>query len=464
MKIFTKKKKYNWEIFVAPIFFIGIGMIFYLYRLDISFFVLLPLLFIYAKFLRRIEKLPPPSILLILTSLIIIVFFVIKIIFKLPGFWLPAVGFGILITLLFDNLEISLLFSIFLSFLAASLTGGNFSFCISLFCASFLASMLSFRIRRRTQIIKAGFWGGLIQYGIIFLMNNFPYLPEKISFSQIEDLSNCVGCGVISSIIVIGILPIFEFIFGVVTNISLLELSDFNHPLLRRMILEAPGTYQHSLVVAHLAESAAEAIGANSLLARVGAYYHDIGKILKSQYFVENQIPYRDTHKTLKPSISKLIIINHVKDGVELAKKYRLNPRIIDFIQQHHGKSLVYYFYQRAKEINQHEHLEEDYRYPGPLPQSKEVAIVSLADTIEAVSRTLEEPTPKRIGELVKEVVRKKFLEGELDESGLTLSDLDKIIKSFTHILNAVFHTRVVYPKDESSDKKSAKSKEDKDK
>ena len=463
MKIFIRRRKLKGEFFLALLLFAFVGVIFYLYNLDISFLALLPLLFIYAKFLRKIEKLPSSFNLLILTLLIIIVFFIIAVIFKLSAFWLPAIGFGILITLLFDNLELSFLFCVFLSFLSASLTNKDFSVAISLFSSSFLASMLSFRIRRRTQIIKAGILAGLMQFIVVFLVHNFPSF-KNFNFTHLEELGICVGGGIVSSVVIVGILPIFEFIFGVVTNISLLELSDFNHPLLRKMILEAPGTYQHSLIVANLAEAASEAIGANSLLARVGAYYHDIGKILKPQYFVENQIPYRDTHKSLKPSISKLIIINHVKEGIELAKKYRLNPRIIDFIQQHHGRSLVYYFYHQAKRLDFQKNWEEEFRYPGPLPQSKEVAIVALADTIEAVSRTLEEPTPKRIEELVKDVVRKKFLEGELDESGLTLSDLNKIIKSFIHILNATFHTRIVYPSDENSDKKSAKHKENKNK
>jgi putative nucleotidyltransferase with HDIG domain len=241
----------------------------------------------------------------------------------------------------------------------------------------------------------------------------------------------------------------------------LLELSDFNHPLLKKMILEAPGTYQHSLVVANLAEAAAESIGANPLLCRVGAYYHDVGKIIKPHYFVENQIPYRDVHKNLKPSISKMIIINHVKEGAELAKKYRLRQTIIDFITEHHGRSLVYYFYQRAKELHDQQDHEEEYRYPGPRPQSKEIAIVSLADTIEAFSRTMEEPTPARIKEMVKDVVRKRFTEGELDESELTLKDLERITESFVRILNAIFHTRINYPQN-GSDKKSSKNQDNK--
>jgi hypothetical protein len=339
--------------------------------------------------------------------------------------------------------------------------GGNFNVLISLLCASLVSSMLVFRVRRRFEVIKAGVLAGIVQFFIAFLMEREQsfFILSNLDFNL---LKICLLNGLISSVVVLGVLPIFEYIFKVVTNISLLELSDFNHPLLRRLILEAPGTYQHSLVVANLSEAAAEAIGANSLLARVGAYYHDIGKVLKPEYFIENQIPYRDIHKKLKPSMSKLIIINHVKEGVELAKKYRLNPRIIDFITQHHGRSLVYYFYHKAMQLEPKTEQEEEYRYPGPKPQSKETAIVSLADTVEASSRTLEEPTPSRIEEMVKEVVRRKFMEGELDESNLTLKDLEEISRQFIRVLNAIFHTRINYPKDEDRNSKQTESKEGK--
>ncbi|HOX55027.1 MAG TPA: HDIG domain-containing protein, partial [Candidatus Omnitrophota bacterium] len=198
-------------------------------------------------------------------------------------------------------------------------------------------------------------------------------------------------------------------------NISLLELSDFNHPLLRKMILEAPGTYQHSLLVGNLAEAASEAVGANSLLARVGAYYHDIGKIEKAEYFSENQIHFQSKHDKLQPTMSRLIITNHIKEGVELGRKYRLNPMIIDFITQHHGTSVIYYFYRKAiqgiEESNQSQ--EEVFRYPGPKPQKKETAIVLLADAAEAASRTLSEPTAERLEEIVKKEIIKNSLMGK---------------------------------------------------
>lgn len=463
MKIFTDKRNLRLgSIFIPLGFFIIILYLFDQYSIDFSPIFIAVILYVYAKFLRKMEDLPSYIDLLLLAGIGVIIALLASVTFKQSGYAIPAIGFVMLITLLFNNLELALLFSIFIASLSGSIQGGNFNIMIALFSSSICVAMLSYRIRRRSQIIRAGILSGLIQFFVAFIVEN----PQTILMvSSVKNLFKlCLLNGTISSIIIIGVLWIFEFIFKVVTNISLLELSDFNHPLLRKMILEAPGTYQHSLVVANLAEAAAEEIGVNSLLARVGAYYHDIGKILKPHYFVENIIPYRDVHKDLKPSISKLIIVKHVKEGVELAHKYRLNPRIIDFIEQHHGKSLVYYFYQRAKELepDKEREYEEEYRYPGPRPQSKEVAIVSLADTIEALTRTLEEPTPSRIEELVREVVKKKFMEGELDESNLTMRELEKITKSFIRVLNAIFHTRINYSKNGSTNKKSTKTKEDK--
>jgi len=463
MKLLFKKNDFHiGSILLGAGFFLVIGALFFIYSIDFTPIILALILFIYARSVRKIEGLPSYVDLLLLTSMAVIITLVTMITFKMSGYAVSAIGFIILVTLLFDNLELSLIFAIFISTLVGSVEAGNFNVTLSLFCASTCAAMFSHRIRRRSQIIRAGIIGGLLQFFVALVVEQskdlFMLTPINLNLLQLNVLN-----GLISSIIVIGILPIFEYIFKVVTNISLLEMSDFNNPLLRKMILEAPGTYQHSLVVANLAEAAAESIGANSLLARVGSYYHDIGKIPKANYFVENLMPYRDVHKDLKPSISKMIIMNHVKEGVDLGIKHRLNPRIVDFIAQHHGSSLVYFFYQRAKELDpeREKEYQEEYRYPGPRAQSKEVAIVGLADTIEAVSRTLEEPTPARIKEMVADVVRRKFMEGELDESNLTLRDLERMTQSFVRVLNAIFHTRVSYPKDESTNKKSPKNKED---
>jgi len=465
MKIFTAKKKFDLKLTLLTIaFFITTTFLFSLYNIDFSPLILVIILAIYLKYFYRQKNLPSYLDLLLLVSFAILIVLLTTVIFnKLFPLSIPAIGFIILVTILFDNLQLSFLFSIFLSTLAASVLKGNMGLLVgaSLLSASLMAALLSYRVRTRSKIIKAVLYAGIVQFCVAFIVKRSQAL-YSLPFSDIDLIKGC-SFSIVFSSIVIAFLPVFEYVFRVVTNISLLELSDFNHPLLKRMILEAPGTYQHSLVVANLAESASEAIGANPLLARVGAYYHDIGKIPKAHYFVENQIPYRDVHKDLKPSISKLIIINHVKEGIELAKKYRLNPKIVDFIAQHHGKSLVYYFYQRAKEMEPLSEHEEEYRYPGPRPQSKEIATVSLADTIEALSRTLEEPTPSRIEEMVKDLVRKKFIEGELDESDLTLKDLEKIAESFVRILNAIFHTRINYPQN-GANKKSSKSQENKSK
>ncbi|MCK4912739.1 MAG: HDIG domain-containing protein [Candidatus Omnitrophica bacterium] len=459
--IVGKEVKFN-NLFIGLIFFAAASFIFFIYAINFSLLITALILFVYVRFVRKLDDLPSYLNLSILGAIAILIPLFTVITFKMSGYGVAAIGFIMLVTLLFNNLEFSFILALFISFLSASIDGGNFNVGISLFAGSLVGAMLSYRIRRRFQVIRAGFFAGLVQFIVAFLMEREQsfFVLSGMDFNL---LKLCLFNGVISSFIVLGILPVFEYIFKVVTNISLLELSDFNHPLLRKLILEAPGTYQHSLVVANLSEMATESIGANSLLARVGAYYHDIGKMVKPDYFVENLVNYRDVHKNLKPSMSKLIIFNHVKDGVDLAAKHHLNPKIIDFISQHHGRTLVYYFYQRAKELEPDGKHEEEYRYPGPRPQIKEIAIVALADAIEALSRTLEEPNPSRIEEMVREVVKKRFMEGELDESNLTLKELEKITQSFIRILNAIFHTRINYPKDDSNrDNKSAKSKENK--
>jgi putative nucleotidyltransferase with HDIG domain len=254
-----------------------------------------------------------------------------------------------------------------------------------------------------------------------------------------------------------GVMPLLEDLFKITTDITLLELSDMNHPLLKQMVLKAPGTYHHSLMVGNLAEAAAETIGANSLLARVGAYYHDVGKIEKAEYFSENQTNAKSLHDKLTPSMSRLIITNHVKDGVEFAKKYRLKKDILDFIEQHHGTSLVHYFFQKALERVEDETMlkEEGFRYQGPKPQTKEAAIVLLADSVEAASRTLGNPTPSRVEELAHRIVNNKFIDGQLDECELTLRDLNKIANVFVRVLIGVLHSRVEYPSDTNEKIKS---------
>ena len=252
--------------------------------------------------------------------------------------------------------------------------------------------------------------------------------------------------GLICSISAIGLLPYFESVFGITSAIRLLELTNPNHPLLRRLLMETPGTYHHSIMVGNLAEAAADAVGADGLLARVGATFHDIGKVKRPIFFVENQLGADNPHDKIAPSLSTLIITAHVKDGLELAKEHKLPPVITSFITEHHGTDLVKYFYHRALETNEGTVKESDFRYPGPKPQTKETAIVSLADAVEAAVRSLSKPTPGKIEGLVRKIIRDRLDDGQLDESDLTFKDLNKIADAFSKVLIGIFHGRVEYP------------------
>jgi len=272
--------------------------------------------------------------------------------------------------------------------------------------------------------------------------------------------------GVLASILVLGIAPIIETLFGYTTDIKLLELANMDHPILKDLILQAPGTYHHSIIVGSLVEAAAKSIAANPLLARVSAYYHDIGKLKKPLYFIENVGGGENKHEHLTTTMSSLILISHVKDGVEMARENRLGERIGHIILQHHGTSLISYFYQKAKERENPEMAsinEDDFRYPGPKPQTKEAGIVMLADSVEAASRALTDPTPSRIKSLVQRVTNGIFLDGQMEECELTLKDLQKIQESFNRILTAIFHQRIDYPVSTSSESPLKRNDEDLD-
>jgi cyclic-di-AMP phosphodiesterase PgpH len=336
--------------------------------------------------------------------------------------------------------------------------------------SGFTAVYLTLQVRRRSRLVRAGVGVGVaiwllsLTFGLIGPINLFS--PTANDWGMIGTQSAlAVGNGIVTAMIVGGALPMLEHLFQVTTDISWLEASDLNHPLLRRMTIEAPGTYHHSLVVANLAEAAAEAIGANATLCRVCSYFHDIGKLVKPEYFTENRNFECNPHDDLAPTMSALIILSHVKEGVDLALKYKLNQRIIDIIQEHHGTSLISYFYQRAlqqqedaraggkimniREEDIPEVREESFRYRGPKPQTKESAIVSLADIVESASRSLEKPTPQKIEQLVSELTEERIADGQLDECDLTLGDLRTITARFRFTLMTMLHTRIAYPKQE---------------
>jgi cyclic-di-AMP phosphodiesterase PgpH len=259
--------------------------------------------------------------------------------------------------------------------------------------------------------------------------------------------------GLISAVAVLLLLPILETVFGLTSDIRLLELTDPSHPLLERLALEAPGTYHHSLMVAHLAQSAAQAIGANDLLVRVGALYHDIGKLAKPEYFIENQRPGENPHDELSPSMSRLIITSHVKEGLQLARRHRLPRPVLDAIEQHHGTSRVGYFFDRylrraadaggAAAAARHE---GEFRYPGPTPLSREMAVLALADTVEAAARSLERPSPARLRELVRALLLQKIKDGQLRSADLTLAEVEEVQNAFVFTLLSMSHGRIAYP------------------
>jgi putative nucleotidyltransferase with HDIG domain len=337
--------------------------------------------------------------------------------------------------------------------------------------SGFTAVYLTLQVRRRSRLIRAGFGVGVaiwllsLTFGIIGPLDLFS--PGGNDWKMIGIQSAlAIGNGILTATIVGGILPILEQLFQITTDISWLEASDLNHPLLRRMTIEAPGTYHHSLVVANLAEAAAEAIGANATLCRVCSYFHDVGKLVKPDYYTENMNFERNPHDDLAPTMSALIIIAHVKEGVDLALKHGLNRRIVDIIQEHHGTSLVYYFYKRAlqqqddartggkimnlREGDVPEVREETFRYSGPKPQTKESAIISLADMVESASRSLEKPTPQKIEQLVTELIGQRIADGQLVECDLTLADLNMIAERFRFTLMTMLHTRIAYPKQDA--------------
>jgi len=309
-------------------------------------------------------------------------------------------------------------------------------------------------VSSRTTVIKIGFAAALVGFVTVWSLRLIQAhsIPDFWQNSAILMESLVLAAwALVCCFLVAGVLPFIESAFGIVTDISLLELTNVSHPLLQELARRAPGTYNHSLSVATIGEAAADAIGANGLLVRVGAYFHDIGKMLKPEYFIENMVEgQQNQHDNLTPAMSALIIIGHVKDGSELAEQHNLPQHLIDFVEQHHGTTLVEYFYHEATARADDDHRtdaeEATFRYPGPKPQSRETGVMMLADAVESASRTLSEPTPKRIQSLVREITLKRLLDGQFDECGLTMSELRVVQESIVKTLLAVYHGRIKYP------------------
>jgi putative nucleotidyltransferase with HDIG domain len=359
------------------------------------------------------------------------------------GFALPVASGAMLVSLLLD-FHLALAFSFLVSLLLGMVFAGEPFMPLYYFTGSVMAALYVVRCKKRTVVLRAGTMTALVS--IVAIIGIDLYHGHLLVRALYD-----VGAGIIGAVMtatfVTVTLPFFEVVFDIATDIKLLELLDPNQPLLKEMVYKSPGTYHHSIVIGNLAEAAAEAIGENPLLARVGAYYHDIGKAQKPEYFIENQRERENKHDRLSPSMSSLIIISHVKEGVEMARQHKLPSTVVDIIRQHHGTSIITYFYQKAKELQPASLIEEqDFRYPGPRPRTKVAAIVMLADAVEAASRTLVEPTPQRIQSLTNSVITRIFLDDQLGMCDLTLKNLREIAKSFNMVLAGIYHHRIDYP------------------
>ncbi len=360
----------------------------------------------------------------------------------------PIAILSILITVLFDA-RLGVVVTLLVAILLGVLSRFNFTVTLITSIAGVVACFSAGDVRRRSEFYRI----------IIFLSLTYvviAFVVESLKLSPAGEVLTYCGYGLINGFVVpmltIGLLPMFESLFGFSTNITLLELADLNQPLLKRLAMEAPGTYHHSIIVGNLAESAAKAIDANPLLARVGAYYHDIGKMEIPEYFVENQLGIKSKHESLNPTMSALVLASHVKKGRIIGEEAGLPDTVLSFIEEHHGTTMMSYFYNKAKEMDLPINSEDEFRYPGPKPQSKETAIVMLADSTEAASRTLDDPTSARIRNLIQRLINDKFGSGELTNCDLTLKDLNDIREAFVSILIGVFHHRIPYPKKEEED------------
>jgi cyclic-di-AMP phosphodiesterase PgpH len=360
-------------------------------------------------------------------------------------FAIPVAGGAMLVRLLISA-EAAAIFATLLGTLCGMLVDQSVGLMVFYTVSGLVGAAGVTQVQSRSTILRAGFAAGLA--GGLLVLGLRMFREHLVAVESLYAFLMALGGGVLSSFMTLALLPAMEWLFAYTTDVTLLELANLNHPLLRELILRAPGTYHHSMVVGSLSEAACEAIGANGLLARVACYYHDVGKMRNADYFAENFKPGENPHNRLKPSMSALIIRSHVKDTVELLLEHRVPELVIDTATQHHGQTLIEFFYHKAAEAKEpdEEVHEEDYRYPGPKPQSREAGVIMLADGVEAAARSLAEPTEDRLRAVVQRVINNKFTDGQLDGCDLTLRDLHRIARSFLQVLRGIYHQRPTYP------------------
>lgn len=359
------------------------------------------------------------------------------------GYVAPVAAAGMLTAILLENRLAVVMVAVISLFLGVMT--GELNFSLAGFVGGITGVFSVSKLSQRGELARGGLYTGIA----VALLILFIGMMEDQSWRLLLISAPLLGLinGLISSVLTNGALPYLESTFGITSSVKLLELSNPSHPLLRKLLLEVPGTYHHSIMVGNLAEAATEAVGGDHLLVRVGALYHDVGKIKRPYFFIENQMSGDNPHDKIAPNLSTLILTSHVKDGVDLAREYKLPEPVIDIIEQHHGTSLVRFFYSKALEGERADTVnEDDFRYDGPKPQTREAAIVMLADSVEAAVRAQNNPSTGQIEGLVRKLIKEKLLSGELDECDLTLKDLDTIANAFLRVLSGVFHTRIEYP------------------
>ncbi|HEX6595249.1 MAG TPA: HDIG domain-containing protein, partial [Bacillota bacterium] len=369
-------------------------------------------------------------------------------------FFVVPVATGVLLVKLLIHERLAIVFASLYAIIGSIIFNGeiagslNVEVGVYFFFSQMAAIMFLVNIKDRLAIVRSG-----IGISIVNMISVLLFLFLSFEKYSLRDLFVQLGLGassaLLSAILTIGLLPFFETGLGILSDTKLLQLSSPHHPLLRKILTEAPGTYHHSVMVANLSETACEAIGANGLLARVGAYYHDLGKTVRPHYFIENQMSIHNPHDVIRPRQSADIIISHPYDGANLLKKHKMPKEIIDIALQHHGTTLLKYFYYKEKEVNPNV-TEKEYRYPGPKPQTKEAAIVCICDSVEAAVRSLKEPTEQEIINIVSSIVKDRLLDGQFDECPLTVQDLKVIHKTVCETLKGIFHSRIQYPEKEA--------------
>ncbi len=365
---------------------------------------------------------------------------------RLLGYSIPIAAASMLLAILLDT-KLALLVTAVLAGMIGIITGNELRFALVGLISGMVAVYSVSKLSQRSDLAKAGLV--YISSANVLAITSVELVTRGVDSSTLA-LGVIIGLvnGIFSAVLTIGVLPYLESAFKITSSVKLLELANPGQPLLKRLLMEAPGTYHHSIIVGNLAEAAADAVGGDSLLVRVGSYYHDIGKLRRPYFFIENQLSNENPHDKLTPNLSTLIITSHTKDGVEMAREHKLPKPVIDIVEQHHGTSMVSYFYYCALDNGKNEKTvnEEDFRYEGPKPQTKEAALVMMADSVEAAVRAIQKPTPGRIEGLVRRVIKDKLQDDQFDECDLTFKDLDIITGAFVMVLLGIFHTRVEYP------------------